>query len=117
MPLSNRLVERFVKATKNDSTKTKKEKIMYGTVFSIDVDMESGIVSYLVVIDGASEDNAIPIIHHTVSVSKDDRVMVTLKDNTAIITGNMSNPSIDKNGVEIYSIELEDIVSLWNQNN
>lgn len=85
MGLSSDLISQFVKVTK-DETKTKKETITYGTI------VESEGVKY-VQLDGSKILTPLSSIQSTADVDKDDRVTVMIKNHTATITGNLSNPS------------------------
>jgi hypothetical protein len=78
---------------------------------------------YHVQIDGAEENNTIPVSCFTTNVKEGNKVIVTIKDHTAIITGNMSNPSADNEYVgdiidikinEVSVIDIKDIEALWN---
>lgn len=80
MGLSNDLLYQFAKITSN-KTAAKKETIVYGTV-------KNGGTS--VSIDGS--DRLTPIVT-AMSVKDGDRVMVTIKDHTAIVTSNISSPA------------------------
>lgn len=82
MPLSNDLISQFVKIT-NDKPEKKNESTVYGTI----VDSNG---SKCVRIDGS--DIATPI-QSTTNVGVGDRVTVMIKNHTAIVTGNLSNPS------------------------
>lgn len=85
MGLSNDLISAFVKAT-NDNKNTKKETTtVYGTVTG------SGSQKY-VQLDGS--DISTPALS-TVTVNEGDRVMVTIKNHVATITGNLRNPSVN----------------------
>lgn len=83
MGLSNDLISQFVKAT-NDDTKTKKETILHGTA-KVD---EDGLLS--VQFDGTE---ATTPVSSTVGANDGDRVIVMIKNHTATITGNLSDPS------------------------
>lgn len=82
MALSNDLISQFVKIT-NDRTEDKSESTVYGTIVEVNG-------SKCVRIDGS--DIATPI-QSTTSVGVGDRVTVMIKNHTAIVTGNLSNPS------------------------
>lgn len=89
MNLSNNLISEFVKIT-NDTKKEKTETTFYGTVKS------SG--NYISVqLDGS--DVVTPVLA-TTTVTAGDRVTVLLKDHTATITGNLSNPSATGSSVK-----------------
>ena len=131
MALSNKLVSKFVKATKAD-TKTKKEKIVYGTIARID-NMGSSDAVYYAKIDGSSFEvgqslddlsGLIPISHFTKQVNIDEKVIITIKDNTAIVTGSISAPAVDPVQVskkideklsdfQLSSISIAEIQDLW----
>ena len=80
MALSNDLISQFVKAT-NDNTKTKSDKIVYGTVVEYDN-------SKYVKIDGS---DLLTPISATAKAGDGDRVVVTIKNHTAMVTGNSTN--------------------------
>ncbi len=95
MVLSNDLISQFVKIT-NDNPKQKKETIAYGTAKKV-IDSDGKAVIY-VKLDGS--DVYTPAISTTElsTVSDDDvkdgdRVMVTIKNHNAIITGNTTSPA------------------------
>lgn len=85
MGLSSDLISQFVKVTKDD-TKTKKETITYGTI------VENEGTKY-VQLDGSTILTPLSSIQSTADVDKGDRVTVMIKNHTATITGNLSNPS------------------------
>lgn len=117
MAISNRIVDKFVKATKNDKN-IKKEKTVYGSI----VEYKDG--TYYAQIDGATTDNLIPISRLTSNVQTGEKVIIMIKDHTAIVTGNVSKPSIDGeqagtivdekfSQLEVESIDIDHIKSLW----
>ena len=83
MALSTDLISQFVKIT-NDEKDTKKETTVYGTI------VESGDSTY-VKIDGS---DLLTPITSTTTVENDQRVTVLIKDHTAVVTGNLSSPSV-----------------------
>ena len=85
MGLSSDLISQFVKVTKDD-TKTKKETTTYGTI--VEVDGEK-----YVQLDGSTINTPLAPGTSSVDISADDRVAVVIKNHTATITGNISNPS------------------------
>lgn len=89
MALSNELISQFVKATQ-DKEETKKESTAYGKI------VKQGDVEY-VQLDGS--DLLTPISSTTV-VKDGDRVIVTIKDHTAIVTGDLTTPSASNNDVK-----------------
>ena len=88
MALSNDLISQFVKIT-NDNEKIKKESTAYGTI------IKQGNTEY-VKLDGS--DLLTPITSTTV-VNDGDRVMVSIKNHTAIVTGDFTNPSANNKHV------------------
>lgn len=97
--LSETLVKEFVKATKDDTPK-KEESFMYGTVTAIDGD------TVMVQFDGA-DDIRTPCAT-TVSVADNDRVVVMLKNRQAVITSNVTNPTINTESLEAGTIKARD---------
>ena len=91
MALSNDLISQFVKATQ-DKKETKNESTAYGKI------VKQGDVEY-VQLDGS--DLLTPISSTTV-VNDGDRVIVTIKDHTAIVTGDLTDPSAS--GKEVKEI-------------
>lgn len=80
MALSNDLVSQFAKIT-NDDSKSKHDKTVYGTVVEYDD-------SKYVKIDGSE---LLTPIAATTKAQDGERVIVTIKNHTAIATGNISN--------------------------
>lgn len=89
MALSNELISQFVKATQ-DTTKTNTETTAYGKI------IVSNGVEY-VQLDGS--DLLTPISSTTV-VNDGDRVIVTVKNHTATVTGDLTNPSASNKEVQ-----------------
>lgn len=83
MALSNDLISQFVKIT-NDNKPVKDESTIYGTT----VNYNGGIY---VRIDGS--DRLTPVKNTTSDVLPDERVMVLIKNHTALITGNLTSPA------------------------
>lgn len=86
MKLKPQLIKKFVKAT-SDNVQPKKESIVYGTIVSYDGDTKTAHVK----LDGAT--TTIPVTHYTSTVNTDERVIVMIKNHTAIITGNVVSPA------------------------
>lgn len=82
MSLSNELIMRFVRATK-DPTNNKPETTLYGTL------EESGSRKY-VRLDGSE---LLTPVESTSDARDGDRVTVMIKNHTATVTGNLSSPS------------------------
>lgn len=98
MGLSSDLISQFVKITQ-DKQETKKETTAYGKI------IKQGDKAY-VQLDGS--DLLTPITTTTV-VKDDDRVLVTIKDHTAIVTGNITNPSASNGDVQTVKEEVTEI--------
>lgn len=81
MDLSNRLLSQFARATNDRSGKT--ERTLYGTVVEKDGDT-------YVKLDGS---DILTPVYTTVDTLNGERVMVTLKNHTAIIVGNVTSPA------------------------
>lgn len=88
MALSNDLLSQFAKAT-NKKEETKKETTAYGKI------VKQGDVEY-VQLDGSE---LLTPISSTTVVNDGDRVMVTIKNHTAIVTGDLTNPSANNKDV------------------
>lgn len=82
MSLTSDLIAEFAKVTKTD-TNTKSESTVYGTIVE-----HNG--SKHVKIDGASQPTP---ISSTADAKVGERVMVTIKNHTATVTGNLSSPA------------------------
>lgn len=100
MALSNDILTQFAKAVKKEDQR-KKESTAYGTV------VEYNGEKY-VKLDGS---DLLTPVKTTSSVENDDRVMVTIKDHSATITGNITSPSassseVDKIGDQISEFEI-----------
>ena len=87
MALSKNTITKFVKATNDTNKSTQKETTVYGTISSYD---PTNKICY-VKLDGA--DNDIPVTRYTAIVTAGERVMVMIKNHTAVITGNLKSPS------------------------
>lgn len=88
MSLSSELISQFAKVT-NDKATPKKDSTVYGTIKEIDG------VNYLH-IDGAYHEDGSPIympLTSTVSTQKENRVIVSIRNHMAVVTGNLSTPS------------------------
>ena len=91
MELTNELISEFVKAARPKTEK--KDNIVYGSV------VISGGKTY-VKFDGS---DLLTPITSTVALSNGERVTVTIKDHTAIVTGNMSSPSAKDSELQAQS--------------
>ena len=113
MFLPEELISQFVKTTK-DSVPKKKETTLYGTI------VQNGSSNY-VQIDGS---NVLTPITSTADAKPGERVTVTIKNHSAIVTGNMSSPSARtgtvselSNSIENQELSLEQINSSIAQHN
>ena len=152
MGLSNKIVSKFVKATKNDTSINKKEKTVYGNMvimyadpdthkeYEVVMDSKSEQLFYenengqnvnvtnsddllrYVKIDGAGEKDLTPVSGLTSNVNPDQKVIVMIKDHTAIVTGNLDAPAVEVTQVrkevnrrlsEVSSITEDEINALW----
>lgn len=92
MALSSELISQFVKVT-NDDTKSEKESTLYGTIVQY-----KG--SNFVKLDGSE---LLTPISSIVDVKPNERVMVTIRNHSAMVTGNVSSPSARTGTVEEIS--------------
>jgi hypothetical protein len=95
MHLDAGLISQFVKAT-NDDKPVKREEIVYGTVVVYDG-------KKYVKMDGSE---LLTPISATTKVEDDERVIVTIKDHSAIVTGNLTSPSASNHDVEIIGTKI-----------
>lgn len=101
MNLSNELISQFVKVT-NDTPEKNKESTVYGIIVKYGV-------SLYVKLDGS---DLLTPITTTANIKEGNRVMVMIKNHSAIVIGNVSSPSasdsdlkeIDKKITEFYAI-------------
>lgn len=106
MGLSNDLISQFVQATKPDKVDNK-ETITYGTIV---VDDDSDL-SY-VKLDGTDRDNPILTpIETTAGVANGERVVVMIKNHTAVVIGNLSSPSVRTEYVRVVEQKVSDKVA------
>ena len=99
MNLSSKLVSEFAKITNDSTIKKEEDSILYGTVVQYEDSM-------CVKLDGSNE--ITPAIT-TSTIKAGDRVSVTLKKHTAIITGNLSDPSASGDDVKKVWVEITDM--------
>lgn len=91
MSLSNELISQFVKVTVDGKNATR-ESTVHGTVRVVGSD---GATTY-VLIDGATE---LVNLRTTTKVSPGDRVLISIKDRTAVVIGNLTAPSINSSSL------------------
>lgn len=90
MVLPTELVAAFAKTVKDD-TNTKTEKTVYGTIVKDDLN------AIFVVFDGS---DLLTPVQTAVEVTDGERVIVSLKNHTATVTGNISSPAARSATVE-----------------
>ena len=90
MELSNDLISSFVKITNDTGTKETEETILYGIATKQGEDV-------YVTIDGSEISTP---VETTVEVNNGERVVLTIKDHKAVITGNITSPAVNGPGVE-----------------
>lgn len=100
MPLSTDLLSQFAKVIKPEEKKSS-ESTVYGTV------VEYNGEKY-VKLDGS---DLLTPVNTTSTIDEDDRVSVTIKDHTATVTGNVTNPSassgeVEKIGTQVTEFEI-----------
>ena len=105
MALSSDLISQFVKVT-SDKSKEKKEAIMYGTV-SID---DKG--DFYVKLDGS---NILTPISTTAGVASGERVIVMIKNHSAVIIGNLSSPSVRTEYVRVIDQTVDEVKQQVNE--
>lgn len=97
MALSNDLISQFVKVTNDKKETTKETTILYGTTKNIDGQI-------YVQLDGSELFTPVSTTAHS---TDGERVTVMIKNHTAVITGNLSEPSAKNSTV----IELSTVVA------
>jgi hypothetical protein len=102
MGLSSDLISQFVKVT-NDDKKTKDNTTVYGTI-KVDEDTQTTQVQ----IDGSSTYTPVDT---TVDVHDGDRVIVTIKDHFATVTGNLTSPAAKVQQVTILEEQVSKKIS------
>lgn len=108
MALSTDLISQFVKATKDDNKETKAVTTLYGTIRLSDKEGAKPEVQ----LDGSS--TWIPVettVETTVDVRNNDRVIVTIKNHKAVITGNLTSPAVQHKTVEVVTEQVSTKVS------
>ena len=97
MSLSSDLISQFIKST-TDKKETKKESTSYGTV------VINGTETY-VQMDGSE---ILTPVSTTTLVRDGDRVVVMIKNHSATITGNLTDPSTSLGSQSELAQEIED---------
>ena len=98
MDISNDLIKQFVQITR-DQSPVKHEATVYGTV----VDYEGKMY---VQIDGSE---LLTPVETSTEMASGERVSITIKDHSAVVTGNLSNPSAGSNTVANIKGDLNNI--------
>lgn len=101
MALSVDLISQFVKATK-DETKKNSEARVYGTA------VVQG-TSMFVQLDGS---DVLTPVTTTVKMRTDDRVIVSIKDHTATVTGNLTAKAVNDGDIEDIDSEIIRVYTL-----
>lgn len=100
MSLSNELVSQFAKITNDDKKTRVEETTLYGTVLEyedsicVKFDGSSEITPVTTITEKDEDGNTTNYKYGAASVKTGDRVSVLLKNHSATITGNLSNPSV-----------------------
>ena len=122
MPLSSNLVTQFVKNTSDNKQLNKKETFVYGKISDRIEVTSDGKLKYYVKIDGS--DIETPVSHFTATVDAKERVIVMIKNRSAIITGNISSASatstyvdnrVDEKFGELGAIDTQTIMDMWTE--
>ena len=98
MDISNDLIKQFVQITR-DQSPVKHEATVYGTVVEHEGKM-------YVQIDGSE---LLTPVETSTEMASGERVSVTIKDHSAVVTGNLSNPSAGSNTVANIKGDLNEI--------
>lgn len=101
MVLPTELINEFAKTVKDD-TNTKTEKTVYGTAVKDDLG------DIFVVFDGS--DLLTPVLT-AVEVTDGERVIISLKNHTATVTGNISSPAARSGTVEDIGGNISNVTS------
>lgn len=101
MGLSNDIISQFAKLANNSNKKETKETVVYGTLVISDG-------KKYVRLDGSNMDTPVA---STTSGKNGDRVMVTIKNHEAIITGNITAPSVDQGSLDKVEEHVDNKIS------
>ena len=113
MSLSNDIISQFVKNTNDNAKTTKKETITYGTVVSKDIDGKATVILDGTLTDQNGNKAAVPV-STTVSVDEGDRVIIMIKNHSAVITGNLGNPATTSGYVNQETKKVSDVAATAN---
>lgn len=96
--ISNRLITEFVKITNDSKNNKKTESTVYGTIVLYEGKKH-------VKIDGS---DLLTPISTTTAIDEGERVIVTIKNHTATVTGNLSEPAAKDSVVEEIGNKISD---------
>ena len=107
MDLSSELVSQFAKITNDKNSIKSKESTLYGTVVEyndricVQFDGTKELTPVTTVVEKDEEGNITSYKYSAASVKDGDRVSVSLKNHSATITGNLSDPSIGQATLDV----------------
>lgn len=99
MPLSNDIISQFVKNSVEEE-KVSNESTVYGTVVVGEDKRE------YVQLDGS---DVLTPVQLSTSVKNGDRVTVLIKDHSAVITSNLTSPSVGKTDVQDQNVKIAEL--------
>jgi len=110
MNISSDLISQLVKVT-NDTPETKKDSTVYGTIKEYEG-------STYVQIDGSDQLTPVSTLT-TTKLSPGERVIVTIKNHSAVVTGNLTSPSArwitdDSGNKSVEGLDIDDAVTKLN---
>ena len=107
MELSVDVIRQFTELTKAKSGQSNVELMAYGTVVELDGDSDSKYVQ----LDGSTQ---ITPVETTADVQVGDRVMVTIKNHTATVIGNVTSPSASSGTVTFTINSIQETMNKQN---
>jgi hypothetical protein len=114
MSLSSELISQFAKITNDEKPKKIEEVTLYGEVFELEdmicvkFDGSEELTPVTTIAEKDEEGNSINFKYGAASVKSGDRVSVSLKNHSATITGNLSDPPA---GRAEFKVNLDSIVA------
>lgn len=102
--LDDALVKQFARAT-NDRVPPKKEDNLYGTVKYDEDGNFAGVI-----FDGSS---IVTPCTKVVDVEDGDRVIVSVRNREAVVTGNVSRPAINTSSIETKDLTVKDKIQVY----
>ena len=118
MSLSSELISQFAKITNDEKPKKIEEVTLYGEVFELEdmicvkFDGSEELTPVTTIAEKDEEGNSINFKYGAASVKSGDRVSVSLKNHSATITGNLSDPPA---GRAEFKVNLDSIVATVDQ--